>query len=456
MATAADRATPSKSGLAQGFRQFRHALRGFTPKGLYARSLIIIIAPMVILQAVVGLVLMDRYWQGVSRHLAVTLVGDIAAVIDLLNTPGADFSQVSRLASDDLGLRIAMLPPAKLPTTGRPLFTSVDKELAHQIIHRIRRPFTVDTVGTTGLIDIRVELDNGVLRVLARRNQAYAPNSLTYIAWMLLASIVLLTGAILFLRGQIRPILTLAAAVDDFGKGRPVPDFPARGAREVRRATTAFHEMRQRVERQIDQRTAMLAGVSHDLRTVLTRLRLQLALIEETADVAAMKNDVDDMSRMLEGYLAFARGDPDEDAVATDVAALIAEVAQESRVSGHHAEVSFSGDPVVKLRPQSFKRCLANLVANAARHGARITVAGSHADGHLTITVDDDGPGVPAEEREAVFKPFYRLDNARNLDESGTGLGLTIARDIARHHGGDIGLSASPLGGLRAAVSVPA
>jgi two-component system osmolarity sensor histidine kinase EnvZ len=273
---------------------------------------------------------------------------------------------------------------------------------------------------------------------------------------MVATSAILLTIAIVFLRNQIRPILRLTAAVDDFGKGRTVADFQPRGAREVRQATAAFHQMRQRVERQIDQRTAMLAGVSHDLRTILTRLRLQLAFIEQNADVDALKNDIDDMNRMLEGYLAFARGDSDEDTVPTDIAALLDELAEEARVSGHAAEASFSGDPTVRVRPQSFKRCIANLVGNAGRHGKTVAVSAVHADGLLTVTVDDDGPGVPFEEREAIFKPFYRLDDARNLDETGTGLGLPIARDIARSHGGDITLSDSPLGGLRATVTVPA
>jgi two-component system osmolarity sensor histidine kinase EnvZ len=200
----------------------------------------------------------------------------------------------------------------------------------------------------------------------------------------------------------------------------------------------------------------MLAGVSHDLRTILTRLRLQLALIEESNDVAALRADIDDMQRMLEGYLAFARGAGDEDAVPTDIAALLDSLAEEARVSGHPTEVTFSGDPTVRVRPHAFKRCVANLVGNAGRHGDHIVLAGRHADGHLTITVDDDGPGVPFEEKEAVFKPFYRLDDARNLDETGTGLGLPIARDIARSHGGDIALSDSELGGLRVTVTIPA
>jgi two-component system osmolarity sensor histidine kinase EnvZ len=299
-------------------------------------------------------------------------------------------------------------------------------------------------------------LDDNVLRVFARRSQTYASNSLIFISWMVGTSVVLLAIAIIFLRNQIRPILQLASAVDAFGKGRSVPDFRPRGAREVRRATVAFHEMRTRVERQIEQRTAMLAGVSHDLRTILTRFRLQLALLGDSPDIEALKKDVDDMNRMLEGYLAFARGDAGEEAADTDIDVLLREIGRELKVSGHELRISFSGEPVVKVRPQAFKRCLVNLVKNACRHGATVTVEGVHEGGQLTITVDDDGPGVPVEEREAIFRPFYRLDAARNLDESGTGLGLSIARDVARSHGGDITLDTSPLGGLRVTVTIPA
>ena len=350
-----------------------------------------------------------------------------------------------------------MLPPEPLPPAGpKPFFSPLDRVLGREITRAIGKPFWIDTVGRSNFVEVRIQLPHNVLRVFAPRSQTYAANALIFISAMVATSVVLLAVAVIFLRNQIRPILRLTAAVDNFGKGRAVVDFTPRGAREVRQATVAFHQMRERVERQIEQRTAMLAGVSHDLRTVLTRLRLQLALIEESADVAALKNDVDDMDRMLEGYLAFARGDSGEDAVPTDVAALLDGLAEEARISGHDAIVSFSGDPAVRLRPQSFKRCIANLVGNAGRHGDHVVILGSHADGHLVVIVDDDGPGVPFEEQEAVFKPFYRLDNARNLNESGTGLGLPIARDIARSHGGDIALSDSPLGGLRVTVTIPA
>ena len=213
--------------------------------------------------------------------------------------------------------------------------------------------------------------------------------------------------------------------------------------------------MKTRVERAIEQRTTMLAGVSHDLRTVLTRFKLELALIDDSPEVEAMKKDIDEMARMLEAYLAFARGDLGESAAPTDMAAFIEELKDDAERHGHKATVLFHGAPIVTVRPAAFKRCLANLVSNAARYASSIAITGHRDHRYLTIMVDDDGPGIPPAQREDVFKPFLRLDDARNQDEGGTGLGLAIARDIARSHGGDIALSDSPMGGLRATVKVP-
>src|SRR2546430_8132352 len=268
-------------------------------------------------------------------------------------------------------------------------------------------------------------------------------------------SVVLLTVAILFLHNQIRPILRLADAAESFGKGREVPNFRPRGAREVRRAAAAFVEMKSRIERVIEQRTAMLAGVSHDLRTILTRFKLELALFGDSREIEAMKKDVNEMGRMLEAYLAFARGDSGEQSAPTDMAAFLDELKTDAERHGHTASVVFHGVPIVTVRPAAFKRCLANLVSNAARFAPSIAITGHRDHRYLTVTVDDDGPGIPTNMRDEVFKPFFRLDDARNQDEGGTGLGLAIARDIARSHGGEIMLSDSPLGGLMPTVRVP-
>jgi two-component system osmolarity sensor histidine kinase EnvZ len=341
------------------------------------------------------------------------------------------------------------------PIGPKPFFSLLDQALSQEVRKQIGKPFWIDTVGRSNLVELRIQLDDAVMRVFARRSAAYASNSEIFLLWMVGTSLVLITVAILFLRNQIRPILRLADAVESFGKGRDVPNFRPRGAQEVRRAASAFIEMKSRVERTIEQRTTMLAGVSHDLRTVLTRFKLELALIGDSPEVDAMKKDIDEMSRMLEGYLAFARGDAGEQSEATDMALFLEELRADAERHGHKAVASFHGYPVVTVRPNAFKRCLANLVSNAARFAQTIEITGHRDHRDLTITVDDDGSGIPAHLREDVFKPFLRLDDVRNQDEGGSGLGLAIARDIARSHGGDIMLGDSPLGGLRATVRVP-
>ena len=312
-------------------------------------------------------------------------------------------------------------------------------------------------MGRSNLVEVRIQLDDGqVLRVFARRNQAYASNSHIFLVWMAGTSFVLLVVAVLFLRNQIRPIVRLADAADRFGRGQPVDEgMRLRGAREIRQATVAFWRMRERIERHVEQRTAMLSGVSHDLRTILTRFKLELALLSDEDAARSMSRDVDEMQAMLEGYLAFARGDDGEVATDSNVRDLLQALIDSISRNGAPVAFSYDGDANASVKPMAFKRLVGNLVTNAVRHADRVEVTARRDDHHLTILIDDDGPGVPEAKREDVFRPFYRLDEARNLDDSGTGLGLAIARDIARAHGGDITLSDSPLGGLRAEVSLP-
>jgi two-component system, OmpR family, osmolarity sensor histidine kinase EnvZ len=437
---------------------FGRGFKGLMPTGLYARSLLIIILPMVILQSVVAWVFMERHWNTVTRRLSGAVTQDISALIDIYKTypHDPDNAQIRRLAQERLGLVVDFLPVTEMPPPGpKPFFSLLDQALSEEIRKQIGKPFWIDTVGRSALVEIRIQLDNTVMRIFARRSAAYASNSGIFLLWMVGTSLVLLTVAVLFLRNQIRPILRLADAAESFGKGREVPGFRPRGAREVRRAAQAFIEMKRRVERTIEQRTTMLAGVSHDLRTVLTRFKLELALIGDSPEVESMRRDVDEMGRMLEAYLAFARGDAGEKSAPTDMAGFLDELKIDAERHGHKTTVEFHGHPVVTVRPHAFKRCLANLVSNAARFGSAISITGHRDHRWLTVTVDDDGPGIPISRREDVFKPFVRLDVARNQDEGGTGLGLAIARDIARSHGGDIALADSPLGGLRATVRVP-
>jgi len=438
--------------------RFTRWLRSVMPHGLYARALLIVIMPLVVLQSIVAFLFVERQSSVVNFYLSSAVTREIATLIDVYKTfpPGADRAQLRRIAQDRLGLVVDFLPVTDLPPPGpKPFFSSLDQELSNEIRKQIGLPFWIDTVGRSSIVEIRIKLDDTIMRVFAPRADAYKSNSLAFLMWMVLTSVVVLTIAILFLRNQIKPIVRLADAAEAFGKGREAPNFRPRGAREVRRAAAAFLEMKIRIERAIEQRTTMLAGVSHDLRTVLTRFKLELALLGDSPEVEAIKKDVDEMAAMLEAYLAFARGDTGEQSAPTDIAGLLEELRLDIERHGHRATAAFHGQSEVTVRPAAFKRCLANLVSNAARFASTVAITGHRDHRWLTVTVDDDGPGIPQPLREDVFKPFLRLDDARNQDEGGTGLGLAIARDIARSHGGDIALGSSPMGGLRATVKVP-
>ncbi|WP_417686455.1 ATP-binding protein [Roseibium sp.] len=445
--------------LVDAYRRLTWFIYRWMPKGLYTRALLIIVMPIVILQSVLVFVFMERHYELVSQRMSEAVVREIAALVYVLeNFPAEDInSKIETLASSALGMSATVMDLAPLPPPApKPYFDVIDQALSRAIGQTIGKPYWIDTVGRSRFVEVRIQLKDSILRVFARRSQTFASNSHIFLVWMFSTSLVLIIIAMLFLRNQIRPIIRLASAAEAFGKGRKADDFRASGAREVRQAAQAFIEMRRRIQRQIEQRTTMLAGVSHDLRTILTRLRLQLALFGETPESEAMRKDVSEMTNMLEDYLAFARGDGDEDVKITDMALMLEELEEEAEISGTDITATFAGEPDIPLRRLAMKRCLANLVTNAAKFGTRVEVTGTSANGWLTVIVDDDGPGIPEDERENAVRAFHRLDSARNQDQHGSGLGLAIARDIARSHGGDLYLEDSPLGGLRARVRVPA
>ena len=447
---------------AANMRRLGGLLSDVLPKGLYARALIIIIAPIVVLEGVVAFVFMERHWQAVTRRLSEATARDIAALIDIYEEypKKDDYNQLIEMARDRLNLSMQILPPGDLPPPRpKPFFALLDRALSDEIRRQVQRPFWIDTVGESRHVEIRVKDKNAILRFVATRSQTYASNSHIFLLWMIGSSVILLTVAILFLRNQIRPILRLAEAADAFGKGRKVPDdFRPRGAREVRQAAVAFLEMRDRITTHVEQRTTMLAGVSHDLRTVLTRFKLELALLGDTDEAQSLQTDVREMQSMLEDYLAFAKGDGGEELADTNLRELLQEIHDEAQVYGTPIDLKIRrrrDDIVLPLKRQAFKRAITNLVSNAMRFGDQVLIRAAVEGQWVRIEVDDNGPGIPPSERANVFKPFYRLDDARNQDEGNTGLGLAIARDIAKSHGGDITLGESSMGGLRAIISVP-
>ncbi len=440
-------------------RRFSRFLERHMPERLYARTLIIMITPMVLLQSVIAFVFMERHWDKVTKHLSRAVTRDISMLIELHEkySPPMTDEIITRMARDKLALTVSFLPGMQLPPPQpKPFFSLLDRRLSREMVRNVKLPFWIDTVGRSNFVDIRVQLKDSIIRVIARRKRAYAKNSHIFILWMLGTSLVLLTIAVIFLRNQIRPILQLAEAAEGFGKGREAPaDFRPRGAQEVQRAAIAFLQMRERIESQIEQRTAMLAGVSHDLRTILTRLNLQLALLGDEPEMQDMRDDIAEMQHMLEDYLAFARGEGDEKAARTNIGGLLEQIRAEAATSGQKVTLTLGSTLETTVKRNALKRCIANLVNNAARFAENVHVSAMRHDDWLEITVEDDGPGIPEEMREQVFRPFFRLDVARNQNTSGTGLGLSIARDIARNHGGDITLGESSLGGLKASLRIP-
>jgi two-component system, OmpR family, osmolarity sensor histidine kinase EnvZ len=439
------------------WRRIAGWLHARMPKGLYARALLIVILPIVLLQSAVAYVYMQRHWEAFTDRLSASVARDVAAIVDIYKSfpQDAGHAALTRIATADLNVDFAILPKAALPPPApKPFFALLDRTLSRALQRRLRDPFWLDTTRRDSLVEIRVALNDATLQILTTRTQAYANNSQYFFIWTALASIVILLIATSFLRNQIRPIVRLARAAEEFGKGRDVA-FSPRGAREVRQAGAAFLEMKRRVERAIEQRTTMLNGVSHDLRTIITRFKLSLALMGDARDVTEMRRDVDEMERMVEAYLAFARGDGGEVSERVDLATTFAELRADCERRGIDAEVKTEGETTIICRPAAIKRLFANLVGNAQRYGKRIEIVAINDEETMTVHIDDDGPGIPVERREDAFRPFYRLDEARTQDEGNSGLGLAIARDIARTHGGELDLERSPLGGLRATVTLP-
>lgn len=436
----------------------RRGLKRFLPRKLFARTLLIIMLPVIIAQGLATWIFFSRHLETTTRRLAGGVAGDIAVIIELLERDRSPDGVRETLASAArmTDLIVTLEPGAVLPDPKPIPRGAVQRELASALEDRVRRPFVINTEMVADSYEIRVAVPGGVMSVISEEKRLFNPTTIVFLIWMMGSAAVLTVVSIVFMRNQIRPVLKLAEAAESFGKGRDVPNFKPVGALEVRRAAVALLRMRDRLRAQINQRTAMLAGVSHDLRTPLTRMRLALDMMPEGLEIEELRDDVDEMETMIEGYLAFVRGEGEEPTVILDLSRLLEEIVAAGRREGGVVHLSAPEGLTLPARRAALRRCLANLVSNARRHArSAVDVSAEAVPGAIVIRVDDDGPGIPSERREDVFKPFFRLDASRNLDEGGVGLGLTIARDVARGHGGTVTLDDSPAGGLRVVVRLP-
>jgi two-component system osmolarity sensor histidine kinase EnvZ len=435
----------------------RSLIKRLLPQTMFGRSLLLIVVPLVLVQIISTWVFYARHWETVSRRLASDVAGDIGMLVQSM--PFADDElELTQLLENSSGLTgisfsFARNAPA-LPEPAPAGWSIFEDQLRIALAERVARPHRIDALSDARDIRILVQLDDGVLTADVPRKRLYTSTTYVFIFWMIGSSLVLVSVAAVFLRNQVRSLRRLAAAAEGFGKGRPVHFAKIEGALEVRQAGAAFMQMRDRIQRQIRQRTEMLAGVSHDLRTPLTRMKLAVELLDD--DVATgLKSDIVDMQRLIDLYLDFARGEGTEIPVETDIGLLIEDLAAASRRDGTPLAVEQPDELIVPVRPNALRRCLANLIANSRRYGKHVWLSTVTVEDGVDILIDDDGPGIPAIERDRVFQPFVRLDASRNSATGGVGLGLTIARDVARSHGGDVRLEASPRGGLRARVHLP-
>jgi two-component system, OmpR family, osmolarity sensor histidine kinase EnvZ len=433
-------------------------LRDILPKGLYWRTILIILVPAALLQLVITIVFLDDHWRFSSKRMSTAVAAEIGLLVELYarNPSSEGYADIERLAERRLSLDIELQPGAALakPRCNQAL-SVIDRYFGNALTEAVAQPVWFDATCPGRFVEIRVALDRGVMRILARRDRVQAQSGPLFVLWVMGATLFLAAVSVVFIRNQVRPIETLAEAMDKVGRGADPGMFKARGAREVRQATLAFFEMRARLKRHIDQRAQLLAGVSHDLRTPITRMKLALAMMPADADTAALKADISDLEHTLEEYLAFARGQWSEEPAPADISALVREAADAARRSGANVTLSGVDLPYLEIRARAVRRALDNLIDNAVAHGETVAVTTALDGPDIQIHVEDDGPGLAEALYEDAFRPFSRLDETRSKNAKGVGLGLAIARDVARGHGGDVVLSRGALGGLRATLKLP-
>ncbi|ESQ80592.1 ATP-binding protein [Asticcacaulis sp. YBE204] len=434
------------------------------PKTLWGRALLIIVLPVALMQVAVTWAFFDMHWETVTAKLSEGLIGDVSWAVDAYKADPTreNMDRISAAAQKSMQLSIAFQPGRELPENRRRNpWAALDRSLKRALNEQLDDPFWYDTTRYQASVDIRVKVDGGVIRVIAPRERAFATRAHIFILWMTGATLVLTAISILFIRNQVRAIERLSVAAEKFGRGEDDPNFKPYGAAEVRAAAQNFLKMKTRIQRHIEQRTTLLASVSHDLRTPLTRLKLELAMATQDTATERMKQDVSEMAYMIDEYLAFASGEMVESPQTVSVNALLETVVDGARRAGHTPDfVPLGEDIETAFRVSAISRALSNLVMNGFHYATTVRLSAEieHKAGgkrSLHIYVDDDGPGIAPEKREDALKPFSRLDDSRNQNKKGVGLGLAIARDTVRSHGGELELDQSPMGGLRANIGIP-
>ena len=430
-------------------------LKKFLPSGLFYRSLIIVAAPTIILQVIISVVFFESIWIKANKGLTRSLVAELKTLSDIYT--GKDSGQINYLTEQykfNFGY-VINIKNENLPSSVRERkYSPMDRSLRRELKSVFGSTnYWFDTVKYEEVVEVKVKSNDKIIQIFFPRERI-APSSVRlFILWITFSSLLLISIAIIFLKNQTKPIINLAKAAEKFGKGDFVSGIRPSGASEIRKAAYEFDRMAKRIDRHLKQRSEMLSGISHDLRTPLTRLKLQLAMLSQKDLSVKMSKDIDEMEIMLNAYLQFAKSQIQEDSVATSINKLFNEIANEK--NSKHLYLDLPAQIVLVGRKNTLKRCFNNIVENGLNYAKNVYVSMSKSKNNLNIFINDDGPGIPLNQYKNVFKPFYRLDKSRNLNHVGVGLGMSIAEDVVRSHGGKIELSENKHKGLQVKISLP-
>ena len=431
------------------FKEKSIRLKNFLPKGLYSRSLLIIIVPVVLLQGILTFVFLDRHWQLVTRKLSSAVASEIATFIDVV--PSLGINKIAQLSEDFYDVKVNFISNQALIINPPEPKNLVESTLSKELSRTMKNSFWVDAHTYEKRVIVQIEKTEGVYEFIIPRRNVYATNSHIFLVWMVISSLLLVSVAVIFMRQQIKPIEKLSRAAQQFGLGKKMENFKPSGATEVRRAAEAYLKMQERIERFIEQRTLMLAGVSHDLRTPLTRLKLQLEMLADDKTNTELLSDVNEMQKMLENYLDFAEDVTKEKATKIDLNKMIKEIIKNETPENKKINLYIKNDEPIffECRSIAMKRCITNLLNNACSYGNNINISLDKKKDIINISIEDDGPGINKKDYDKAVKPFIRLDSSRNQNIPGSGLGLSISQDITSNHGGKLIMSRSDMGGLK-------
>ena len=429
-------------------------IKNLLPKRLFYRGLLIVAVPIVVLQVTITLVFFDSLWIKTNKGMTKSLVSEIVTIIDIYNNE-SEYNKkiVTDLYNKNFSFSVRFLENEKLPDIKvERWFSPMDRTLRKELKPKINQ-YWFNTIAYKEVVDLRIKFRDGVLQIFFPKERIQASSFRIFALWITLPAILMITIAIIFLKNQTRPITKLAEASERFGRGEDIEEFRASGALEIRKAGLEFDKMRKRILRHLNQRSEMLSGISHDLRTPLTRIKLQLAMIKDKNLSKRLSEDVDEMEKMLNEYLQFASTDAKDKTETFDLSELVKNINNKYEnpniINDFDSQIYFNG------RKNLIQRCINNLIDNSLKYGKKIVVKIKKQNSNIIMSIDDDGPGIPKSEYQNIIKPFYKIDKSRSDSKSSVGLGLTISSDIAKSHGGDINFEKSKLGGLQVKISLP-